>query len=419
MDAIQLAELAQRYKDHKEYIKNEETTKSALVMPFIQLLGYDPNNPREVRLEYSAEFTQGDGKRSPDRMDFAIFDKAGLKPHMVIETKCLGEDLEGKSQQLARYIAQMLDLHFGVITDGCKYLFYGDLDNPNIMDKEPFFRFSLDDENADWSKVAKFLTKFGRDSFNAETLVTDAENSRYRQAMIEKLTKALRDPASDENFLKWLTEGIYIGKRTSGVLTRLSEVARESVEPALLKVISYAYAQDLQVRILSSREGSEGGPKPSIGAAPGQPTGTLESGPLDAESAEKTTKGTIETTDEELEFYAQVKQVCAGVVDSEQIIYKDTIAYFNVSFKAPTRWFVRLFSSGKRKSIVTLVPLEEAKSMCEGFEVVAAPSIYGVSKVYIQTPAQVWAVKNLVLRSLQILNEGKPALENGKGPAPV
>lgn len=70
---------------------------------------------------------------------------------MVIETKPLGTDLASKSNQLARYIAQMPDLRFGIITDGCHYLFFGDLDQQNQMDREPFFRFTLDDPKSDWA----------------------------------------------------------------------------------------------------------------------------------------------------------------------------------------------------------------------------------------------------------------------------
>ena len=143
MDANQLMELVQRFKDNRSFITNEETAKMALVMPFIRLLGYDPNNPKEIRPEFCAEFVQGDGKKYADRMDFAIFDMNGSKPLMVIETKPLGTDLLAKSQQLARYISQLPDLHFGIITDGCDYLFFDDLENPNQMDKKSFFSFSL------------------------------------------------------------------------------------------------------------------------------------------------------------------------------------------------------------------------------------------------------------------------------------
>ncbi|WP_244227802.1 type I restriction enzyme HsdR N-terminal domain-containing protein [Corallococcus aberystwythensis] len=153
MDANQLLELVKRYQDSKAFITNEETAKLALVVPFIRLLGYDPGLPREVRLEYAADFVQGDGKKLPDRMDFAIFDQTGQKPLIVIETKPLGTDLKSRAQQLARYLSQLPELHFGIITDGCHYLFFGDLENPNVMDPEPFFTFSLEDTKSVSVKV--------------------------------------------------------------------------------------------------------------------------------------------------------------------------------------------------------------------------------------------------------------------------
>lgn len=253
MNTEQLLNLAKFFLENRAFITNEETAKLSLVVPFLRLLGYDPNAPREVRVEYTAEFTQGDGKRLPDRMDFAIFDKSGSKPLMVIETKPLGTDLQSKAQQLARYIAQLPDLHFGVMTDGCLYNFYGDLERPNVMDSEPFFSFSLEDSQTDWAKVASFLSKFSRDVFNAETLVTDAENSRYRQAMVEKLVHVLRAPGKDDDFMKWLTADVYSGKRTANVMARMADIAKDAVEPALLRVMGDEFIEKLKERIRAAQ----------------------------------------------------------------------------------------------------------------------------------------------------------------------
>ena len=406
MDANKLLELVQAYKGNKDFITNEETAKMALVVPFIRFLGYDPNNPREVRLEYAAEFTQGDGKKYADRMDFAIFDKSGAKPLMVIETKPLGTDLRAKAQQLARYIAQMADLHFGIITDGCNYLFYGDLDQPNQMDRVSFFTFSLEDSKADWGKIATFLTKFSRDSFNAETLVTDAENSRYRQAMIEKLASVLRNPASDENFLKWLSEGIYKSKRTSSAMARLSEVAREAIEPALIRVMEDDFLEKLKERFQRIREEGEQKQK----SDPIEDKG--ESQKVDEVSADSSvedkTKAGIETTNEEMEFYRIVRDICSKNGENpEEILYRDTVNYFNVSYHRPTKWFVRYFVTSQRPNIVTLVPLEEAKLLSPGFEVEEAPPTFGVSRIYIENPEQTWALNSLIIKSLELMKIGK------------
>ncbi len=140
----------------------------------------------------------------------------------------------------------MPELHFGVITDGCHYLFFGDLENQNVMDKEPFFTFALDDPKTDWGKVATFLTKFSRESFNAGTLITEAENARYRQAMIDKLARVLKAPGEDESFMQWLTSDLYKGKRTATVMARLGEVARDSIEPTLLRVMSNDFIERLR-----------------------------------------------------------------------------------------------------------------------------------------------------------------------------
>lgn len=405
MEKDQLLNLAQSYRDNRDFINNEESAKLALVIPFLRKLGYDPNLPREVRPEFSAEFTQGDGKRYPDKMDFAIFDKTGSKPLMVIETKPLGTDLKAKSQQLARYISQMSDLHFGIITDGCHYYFYGDLEDPNRMDDKPFFSFSLDDQKTDWSKVANFLSKFSRDAFNAETLITDAENSQYRLAMIEKLSNALRAPADDEGFLRWLTADVYKGKRTNAVMTRLSEVAKEAIEPSLLKVIGDEFLDKLKERIHLYK--GEDVPKGEafIGNNDVQESQKAEN---ETKPEEEREKREIDTTQEELDLFENIKSLCEkNGIDSNNIIYKDTINYFNVSYKKPTKWFVRYFGAGRR-SIMTLVPTEEATTLCSDFKVEDAPKNFGVSRIYIDDIGQVWALKAVILKSLDILqSDGK------------
>lgn len=392
MDAKGLQQLVTKYEENKDFITNEETAKMALIVPFLRLLGYDPNMPREVRAEYAADFTQGDGKRLPDRMDYAIFDKAGAKPLFVVEAKPLGTDLRSRTQQLARYISQLPGLHFGIITDGCHYLFFGDLDRENVMDAEPFFSFALDDEQADWSKTAKFLNKFSRDTFNAETLLTDAENSRYRQAMVEKLAAALRDPAGDEAFLKWLTGDVYKGKRTTSVMSRLGRVAKDAIEPALLSVMGDSFLDNLKSRIAAAHAVDE------------RSAVELEHADVDVE-CDEATEGGIVTTEEELELHRFAQAICQrNGYDPANILYRDTKSYFNVSYLKPTKWFLRFFSDGRRKFIITRVPMSEARKLTGDFE---ADEWTKRLRVFVDEVAQLWGLQKLILRSLEALQSDK------------
>lgn len=406
MEVTQFQELIKRYHENREYITNEETAKMALVIPFIQSLGYDPNLPREVRMEYAADFTQADGKKYPDKMDIAIFDKEGKKPLMVIEVKQLGTVLKSKSQQLARYIAQMPDLRFGIITDGCHYLFYSDLSNPNQMDEEPFFNFALDDPKIDMASTVKDLTKFSRDAFNAETLITEAENSRYKLAMIDRISMALKTPSEDKSFIKWLANEIYDGIKTEKAMTRLGKIAREAIKPALMRVISGEFIEQLQHSMQRTLE--------MEGEDTNQITAEISEMTTEQQEENNKPKRQVVTTDEELDFYNIVKEMCSKEGSSDDdVTYNDTVNYFNILHRMPTfkaghrsqNWFVRYFGDHKRKSVVTIVPTEEAKQLCVDFEIEDAPSVYGISRIYIDSVAQTWAIKNIILRSRDILLE--------------
>lgn len=400
MKPEQLLQLARLYQENESFITNEETAKMSLVVPFIRLLGYDPNLPREVRLEYTAEFTQGDGKRLPDRMDFAIFDRTGTKPLMIIETKPLGTDLRARSQQLARYISQIPELHFGILTDGCTYLFYGDLESPNVMDKDPFFSFSLNDPKVDWDNVATFLSKFSREAFNAEDLLTDAENSRYRQAMIEKLVRVLQAPSEDVPFMKWLTNDIYKGKRTEAIMRRMGELAKGSVEPALLRVMGDEFVERLKERIRAAQQ-SEAETERGASEAP---AGEEFYGGDNESPAEQDARSGIETTEEELRFYATVKEICVRAgYDADQILFRDTVYYCNVSFGKPTKWFVRFFANARRKNMSTLLSTERCRELAPGSEVEDSPGAFGVSRIYITDAEQLGTLEPVILQSLQLL----------------
>jgi hypothetical protein len=402
MDAETLRKLADRYRRDRDLIRNEEQTKQSLVIPFFKALGYDPTNPREVRLEYAAPFTENDGKRHADRMDLAIFDATGVHPLLVVETKPLGADVRTRSPQLARYMGQMPELRFGIMTDGCHYLFFGDLRRPNIMDETPFFQFSLDDANLDFAGVAAFLEKFSRGQFSAVRLITEAEDSRYRQGMIRRLVDVLQDPGSDEAFVRWLSEGVYEGKRSRLTMERLTRVARSTIKPAILRVLGEDYLDDLRQQILDAEKQDAARAKAETGGASGA---SGDGGVREGAAVPPPTPpapGVHETTDAELAFAEAVRQICSAAgVSTEHILHKDTTHYMNVSYRTPSRWFVRFFDK-KRAAITTLVPVEDARGLAGGFEVEAAPPVFGVSRVYVDGVEDLQRLRGLVLRSLDI-----------------
>ena len=68
MDLIdKLREIASQIPRQREHIQTEEATKNALVMPFIQALGYNIFDPTEVVPEFTADV----GIKKGEKIDYA------------------------------------------------------------------------------------------------------------------------------------------------------------------------------------------------------------------------------------------------------------------------------------------------------------------------------------------------------------
>lgn len=65
MDFIdRIKQLSTRIPQQIDYCETEEATKNALVMPFINALGYDVFNPTEVVPEFTADIGVKKGEKS-------------------------------------------------------------------------------------------------------------------------------------------------------------------------------------------------------------------------------------------------------------------------------------------------------------------------------------------------------------------
>ena len=128
---------AERAKHWESETPTEEATKTSLVLPFIQMLGYDIFDPADLVPEFTADI----GIKRGEKVDYAIMQRG--KPAILIECKKYGSNLaEDAVSQLVRYFG-VTDAHFGILTDGISYRFFSDLDQPNVMDPKPFFEFNV------------------------------------------------------------------------------------------------------------------------------------------------------------------------------------------------------------------------------------------------------------------------------------
>ena len=200
-----------------DHLETEEATKSSLVLPFIQMLGYEIFDPTDV----VPEFTAG-GPKKGEKVDYALM-KDG-KPTILIECKKYGTNLDQeKTFQLIRYFA-FTEAKFGILTDGIVYRFFSDLDKLNMMDAKPFFEFNM----LDFSESGvEELKRFTKSAFNVEETVKAAATLKYTRGMKQAIARQLSAP--DDEFVRWLARQVYSKPLTQQVRERLTVLAKQAL----------------------------------------------------------------------------------------------------------------------------------------------------------------------------------------------
>lgn len=290
----QIRALSDKVVKLKDQIKTEEATKNALILPFIQILGYDIFNPIEVIPEFVSDI----GTKKGEKVDYVIL-KDG-KPIILIECKWWGEDLNAHNSQVVRYF-HTTESRFAIITNGINYQFYSDLENANKLDKKPFLEFDISDVR---ERTVNELKKFKKDNFDLDSILYCANELKYSTEIRSILASNLNDPS--EEFVRFFTKKVYPGRVvTAKVLEQFKGIVKNTASNFINDLIHD------RIKSAINREEDKEQVQEDI----------------DTEE-EETTR--IVTTEEELEGYYIVKTIIRPYVDSDRITYKDTVRYFAI-----------------------------------------------------------------------------------------
>jgi len=318
----QIKLLSKRVLTIKKSILTEEATKTSIIMPFFQILGYDIFNPAE----FTPEFTADVGIKKGEKVDYAIMND-GL-PVILIEAKGVNDILLKHDSQLFRYFGTTT-AKFAILTNGIIYRFFTDLEQANKMDTDPFFEFNLLEIK---DNQINELYKFKKDSFDLEKIFSTASDLKYLNKAKEYLNTLWTNPSED--FISHVTGHIYEGKKTKAALEKFEPIIKKSFKQIINDMVNEKLNAALQST--SSEE------------APLKNDNELEVNIVDEVEVESL----IITTQEEIEGYSIVKVILHETVDLERIYYRDNKAYFNILLDDSIRkWILRLRLNGNQKYI--------------------------------------------------------------------
>ncbi|EAM9431651.1 type I restriction endonuclease subunit R [Salmonella enterica] len=365
-----------RLKSHVDHVKSmggycttEETTKQALIVPFLDILGFSAYDPRKVKAEYSADFP---GVKANERVDYALFCQD--VPVMFIEAKSFSEDVNNHCPQLSRYFNSTPEVTISAITNGMEWRFFTDLKQKNIMDDTPFLRLRMDSLS---DSDAEQLYRFRYDKFKPEALRTLAEESVYLTAFTKTISTSLRDV--DNEFVKYIASRSNIERQLNQkFLDAITPLVKLAVEKAVSAMVVSGLASIDKERTADNEHADN--------------KLTTENGvdPIDQNTPDEL------STKRKMEVFNKVKQIVGEQYDMQ---YKDTESYFGVMYEGKTnRWLIRYFD--KREPYVvfridlTDVQLNEISRA--GLEVVSG-------RVHINTPDDVLRVSGIVMDAFEFV----------------
>jgi len=326
----------ERVRRHAEHVASvgahcstEETTKQALILPLLDILGFSPFDPTRVKAEYGADFP---GAKANERVDYALF--CHDVPVMFIEAKAYSEKLVNHAPQLARYFNATPEVAVAAITNGHEWRFFTDLNNKNVMDSEPFLLvdfLALDD-----SQIAR-LSRFHHDQFQPDALRTLAEESVFLAAFKEVVRKSVLE--CDQDFVRFVA-GKSVVQRT------LTAKFLETITPIVKQAVAHSMSE-MVVNSLSA-------PQPAV-AQP--PDASAEVDPR-ADVVDPMNPKVV-TTYEERRLFEIVQDILG---DDSDVQAKDTESYYSVLFQGKVnRWLVRYYADRKIPSIQFSVDLTDER----------------------------------------------------------
>lgn len=296
-----LKEFSTRISKMKDTVQTEEATKTSLIMPFFNLLGYDVFNPAEFCPEFIADV----GIKRGEKVDYAILQDG--KPLILVECKSCTDTLERHGSQLFRYFGTT-SARFGILTNGIIYKFFTDLEETNKMDLLPFLEINLlDIKDAYINEIRKFC----KDQFDSDRVFSTASELKYSGLIKDYLAKELENPS--DAFVKHILSYIYDGQRTQKII--------DKYQPLVKKAFT-SFINDIVNRKISSALT----PEPED-----LPVNNAET------PAEVSVKSKVVTTEEELQSFYIIKSIMAGVTDISNITHRDTESYFGVLFQDNNR----------------------------------------------------------------------------------
>lgn len=288
--------LIENVEKRKSKVLSEEQTKQSLIIPFLQSLGYDTQDPDDLTHEYTTDL----GIKKGEKVDYAIL-KDGL-PIIIIECKKVSENLNTHNSQLFRYY-HVSKAKFAILTNGVNYRFYTDLVEANKMDEKPFLEFNITEIK---DNQIEELKKFHKSYFDTAIIYNSASELKYTNEIKTLINNEFINPTDE--FIRYFAKQVFTGILTPKQMAIFAPMVKKSLNQFISDQITDRLKSALEIETTVEKLTTE---LPKLEAL--------------IEDENK-----VVTTQEEMEAFYIVRAILRKQIVPERIYFRDTQSYFNI-----------------------------------------------------------------------------------------
>jgi predicted type IV restriction endonuclease len=216
-----LVAFAERTMRIKAHCAGEDATRIYLVMPFLELLGYDAGDPSIIVPEHESS------------VSLAVF--VDRCPAIAIEVTGAARPPTQAYGRLRSYCDGFRTVKLGIATNGVTYDAFVDSQHPHVLDAEPFMRIDL-------ARIAagevdpqslNLLEMMRASAFNPEAIAEQAFEVNLRDRLKACILDEFRNPS--EAFCRHLLEQIGIRNARPAVIDQhYRPILRTAMEQAII-----------------------------------------------------------------------------------------------------------------------------------------------------------------------------------------
>jgi len=198
---VELAAFAKNIRTLQKYIRNRETVRQSLVVPFFKILGWDVYNPGEFMAGYAVETPHGKTLVA----DFAIL-KNDL-PLILIQTYFEEGSFAEEYAKLAALYRLVATDKIAIITNGIDWRFFADGNEVGVLDPEPYLTLNLGEKTR--AEDLAVLDPYHKEVFDLTPILKPLRIGIYEKKIAEYFMAQRAAETADSELIEFIIKKVH------------------------------------------------------------------------------------------------------------------------------------------------------------------------------------------------------------------